>query len=664
MKRKVSDRVDRNDSTEKEKSPGTRLHGKEKWVPVPYVPSAIFATPLPTGARRGGRGGGRGGREGGGRGGHASSNSIGGDKAGAGSTGPPPAPKSTSNERGRNEGSGSRATSLPAQSRRANSADAAPATDLRKTSQPVQQERSRGEARPSRNAEDLVPKSADSARFPNNVSEENGPKFRQESRTFSRANEGSNNGSNQRTYDPSMRHPSLPNSNDIHAHPRYEDGGRRSSSFIRPSDFQREPRESNSGIYPRERGEPRTERGRGGYRGPRGNFNGGNSQPRDSFSNAPQPQQTPPSFTPSKSHSYNDRPSYTDRGSQQPQSSSYSGVSQQPRPQRPNLRTQSIPTSGGYQQYPSPNGAQVAQIQTDVPPTYVYPPMYAGIMSAMPYQPYMADYSVMSMVQMQMDYYFSVDNLCKDLYLRKHMDSQGFVPLHVIANFRRIKSLTDNLEVLRMVCRSLKSLELRAGEDGIDRVRKREGWDQWILKMEDRDPSAQNDGPAEIFHQQHPQSPQGYVDGPDDVFSPAELHNSRVGAGIAMSPTSMQGPFPEYPAPIIPTSPFEYMNGMMQTPLSHATPEFVPNFPPLSLNDVAARDAVPLQSFPEELVDDIMMVVKRQPGQVSSPSHQPNPVGRTLPKESISDRAMEQNGSSGDGRQGLSLRGDNVGSNL
>ncbi|OEL38951.1 hypothetical protein BAE44_0000020 [Dichanthelium oligosanthes] len=37
----------------------------------------------------------------------------------------------------------------------------------------------------------------------------------------------------------------------------------------------------------------------------------------------------------------------------------------------------------------------------------------------------------------QIDYYFSDDNLCKDTYLRQHMDDQGWVPLSLIAGFRK-----------------------------------------------------------------------------------------------------------------------------------------------------------------------------------------------------------------------------------
>ncbi|RRT81291.1 hypothetical protein B296_00002541 [Ensete ventricosum] len=41
----------------------------------------------------------------------------------------------------------------------------------------------------------------------------------------------------------------------------------------------------------------------------------------------------------------------------------------------------------------------------------------------------------------QIDYYFSSDNLCKDIYLRQNMDDQGWVPVSVIAQFNRVSQL-------------------------------------------------------------------------------------------------------------------------------------------------------------------------------------------------------------------------------
>jgi la-related protein 1 len=92
------------------------------------------------------------------------------------------------------------------------------------------------------------------------------------------------------------------------------------------------------------------------------------------------------------------------------------------------------------------------------------------------------------------EYYFSISNLCHDLYLRSHMDSQGFVLLGVIANFNRMKELNSNLEQLKLVCQQSQLLEWRLGVDGKDRIRKREGWDKWVVDKARRDPTAQHDG--------------------------------------------------------------------------------------------------------------------------------------------------------------------------
>jgi len=75
------------------------------------------------------------------------------------------------------------------------------------------------------------------------------------------------------------------------------------------------------------------------------------------------------------------------------------------------------------------------------------------------------------------------------------MDSQGFVALNLLSNFARMKSLTTDLELIKFVCTNSPELELRSGADGKDRVRKREGWEQWVLAMGERDPAARNDGP-------------------------------------------------------------------------------------------------------------------------------------------------------------------------
>lgn len=158
---------------------------------------------------------------------------------------------------------------------------------------------------------------------------------------------------------------------------------------------------------------------------------------------------------------------------------------------------------------------------------------------------------------MYREYYFSVDNLCKDMYLRKHMDSQGFVRLAFIASFKRIKNLTEDYELLRHSSRQLKNADYQFSEDGQDRVRPRDKWEQWVLPLDQRDPSAQNDGymPAQF----HPDADQHV----NSMAAP--LTNGFGHHGSQTPPNGM------------PNGNYDY--GASRTTLSTNAPEFTPFVP-------------------------------------------------------------------------------------
>ena len=102
--------------------------------------------------------------------------------------------------------------------------------------------------------------------------------------------------------------------------------------------------------------------------------------------------------------------------------------------------------------------------------------------------------SLVQAVTQQMEYYFSMNNLLKDMFLRKHMDSQGFLLLSFIAGFKRIDSMTKDLELLKYVCQSSPNIEHFVGSDGLDRLRSAQHWQGMVLPKEERDASAQHDG--------------------------------------------------------------------------------------------------------------------------------------------------------------------------
>lgn len=85
-----------------------------------------------------------------------------------------------------------------------------------------------------------------------------------------------------------------------------------------------------------------------------------------------------------------------------------------------------------------------------------------------------------AMLLKQIDYYFSPENLCKDLYLRQNMDDQGWVPISLIAGFNRVRQLTNNIQYIVDTVQLSNEVEVQG-----DKIRKRSDWMAWILPPAD-----------------------------------------------------------------------------------------------------------------------------------------------------------------------------------
>ncbi|XP_061366010.1 la-related protein 1C-like [Gastrolobium bilobum] len=75
----------------------------------------------------------------------------------------------------------------------------------------------------------------------------------------------------------------------------------------------------------------------------------------------------------------------------------------------------------------------------------------------------------------QIDYYFSDANLVRDGFLRSNMDEQGWVPITLIANFPRVKSLTSNIQLILDSLRTSTTLEVQG-----DKLRRQNDWMRWL----------------------------------------------------------------------------------------------------------------------------------------------------------------------------------------
>lgn len=51
-------------------------------------------------------------------------------------------------------------------------------------------------------------------------------------------------------------------------------------------------------------------------------------------------------------------------------------------------------------------------------------------------------------LKLQLEYYFSRENMVNDRYLKSQMDAEDYVPIKTIANFKMVKRLTDDLRLI------------------------------------------------------------------------------------------------------------------------------------------------------------------------------------------------------------------------
>ncbi|KAA8892731.1 hypothetical protein FN846DRAFT_635728 [Sphaerosporella brunnea] len=339
----------------------------------------------------------------------------------------------------------------------------------------------------------------------------------------------------------------------------------------------------SAGTYtPRERG---SERGRGGFRG-RGNFHSqfSNGHHNPAFQGHPGSAAPPFAGQAPNGHQY---PHAHPRGG------SYRG------------RGHSTYGTHPYRMNPAmqPPPAQYA---------------YAGA----PYEYAMMPQIDFAALIHQINYYFSVDNLCKDMYLRKHMDNDGYVRLSFLMGFHRVQLHTKDINVLRDACLSSHEIQLTYGVDDMY-VRKKDGWENWVLQEAARDESAKRGmsdwhfDPRQRQHNGATMTPPGEMSGSAEPFFPG-------------APTMA----PQFYPQAINTS---YGYPAQPTTLSAAVPEFSPSshFPQHGL-DAPFNPSVPRHAtdeVPDTHFDSVMVVSQpqrpstRDGAPVSfepSPSGQPN----------------------------------------
>lgn len=393
---------ERTEKGEKEKTQASKPHGREKWMPVPYVPTAIFNTPLPA-ARRGGRAL-RGGREASNRGHSTIHGSSGPDKPSAG-----PSDSSVfqsmanSSERGRADPSSFKNNSSAFKPKRAVSAGPSTVREQRRVTDAQVVDRVKETVVVPAKANQNPGPSAGEARRTSTATQTDDSKVRR----FSSTNGG------QQTGEPGIistkgsqfigeredrfQTPHLENQSNA----RPSGPERRNESSVRQSD---NTRDFQGHMSNRERGEGRGERGRGSYRG-RANHGYLNSSQANgqNFSHG-----HPSQSSASTPHQISKTQNSHERHASQSQATSYNQSHSTSRNFRSGNRAQPLPHSATYSRFPNgpttshPGAPPLAPLQTDLANAYGYHTGSQGVMSAVTYNPYYDQVSLYGMVTVQM----------------------------------------------------------------------------------------------------------------------------------------------------------------------------------------------------------------------------------------------------------------------
>ncbi|KAE8892657.1 hypothetical protein PF005_g24814 [Phytophthora fragariae] len=77
----------------------------------------------------------------------------------------------------------------------------------------------------------------------------------------------------------------------------------------------------------------------------------------------------------------------------------------------------------------------------------------------------------------QIEFYFTSDNLVRDIFLRQHMDVDGFLPLAFVGSFQAVYSVHQDYASLLEAVKHSKTLEL---DEQNEKIRLREGWQKWV----------------------------------------------------------------------------------------------------------------------------------------------------------------------------------------
>ncbi|XP_041998139.1 la-related protein 1A-like [Salvia splendens] len=159
-----------------------------------------------------------------------------------------------------------------------------------------------------------------------------------------------------------------------------------------------------------------------------------------------------------------------------------------------------------------PSGA----VRVPYPPVFVPHPSSSRIPMPQP-SPVLA---LRAKIVKQIEYYFSDENLQTDPYLISLMDNQGWVPVSVIADFKRVKRMDADVPFILDALQSSEVIETQG-----QKVRRRNEWSKWILTSADHQTSpGSSDGKSDSITENRGDCAEGLKEVPSsNALGPMQL---------------------------------------------------------------------------------------------------------------------------------------------
>jgi len=183
-------------------------------------------------------------------------------------------------------------------------------------------------------------------------------------------------------------------------------------------------------------------------------------------------------------------------------------------------------------------------------------------------------------VKHQIEYYFSKDNLQRDFFLRRKMDSDGFLPVSLIASFNRVQQLSQDIT---FIVASVEQSDIVECKDGI-LIRPKDDPESWPLKATDLNPEVPEFIPTTIVEEEDTAG----TDGDDESEEEDKLKEKRLTTpGLSLAKENMDGR--------------EKLAKLLDTPCENNSKEKSPTPPPADWVEVRKKSKEERKSIQKEL---------------------------------------------------------------